>query len=189
VLLTNDRECYHAALDAHDPANAIRRGEGPSSYPGLNLRCTELQAAVGRVQLRRLDSLVDRTRAHAARIVAAVAEIPDLILRRRNDDDGGNGVAVIFFAPTSASARRMRDELRSAGVPCTCLYEPGVVDLHVSCWWRSTDATLAERGLTPSEAMSLGLLGRAIQVDVHPLFEATDVDAIIDAIRRAAANL
>ena len=66
ALVTDDGDAYRAALDAHDPANALRRGEGPSAYPGLNLRCTELQAAVGRVQLGLLAAgrpERDRTRA------------------------------------------------------------------------------------------------------------------------------
>ena len=189
IVLTDDLEAYEAALDAHDPANATRRGEEPSAYPGLNFRCTELQAAVGRVQLRRLGSLVERTRRHAAGIEAAVEAAPGLTLRRTHDEEGGNGIAVLFFAEGAEEARRIRDELREAGVPCTCLLEPGVVDLHVSSWWRTVDAALAADGRTaPDCSRSLELLSRAVQIDVHPLYGDDDVDAIRAAIARAAAD-
>ena len=188
VVFTDDDDAHRAALDAHDPANASRRGEPPSSYPGLNLRCTELQAAVGRVQLSRLDALVERTRAHAARIAATVAAVPELRLRLPHDPDGGNGVAVIFFAPSSTDARRLRDDLRDAGVPVHVLFEPDVVDLHVSAWWRSVDAALERHGRDARDCRaSLELLARSVQIDVHPLYDDGDVDGICGAVAAATA--
>ena len=78
AVLTDDDACHRAALDTHDPANALRRGEEPSAYPGLNLRCTEIQAAIGRVQLRRVSELVEVTRGYAARIAETVEADPVL---------------------------------------------------------------------------------------------------------------
>lgn len=48
--------------------------------PGFNYRLTDLQAAVGRVQLTRLPALIERRRALAARYRAALAGCPALIL-------------------------------------------------------------------------------------------------------------
>jgi len=190
VVLTDDPEAYVAALDAHDPANAIRRGEEPSTYPGLNLRCTEIQAAIGRVQLRRLGSLVERTRAQSARVVEAIGQIPELTLRRTRDGDRSNGIAVIFFAPSSAGAQVMRDGLRSRGVSAICLYEEGVVDLHVSRFWRPTEAALAAQNRqAPDCTASLDLLARAVQIDLHPLYDDADVTAICEALEHAASSL
>ncbi|NDZ93629.1 DegT/DnrJ/EryC1/StrS family aminotransferase [Streptomyces sp. SID6673] len=52
----------------------------PETYNevGFNYRMTDLQAAVGLVQLRRLRELVDRRRAIAAEYQAAIAEMPGL---------------------------------------------------------------------------------------------------------------
>ena len=49
------------------------------STPGFNYRMTDIQAAVGRVQLSRLGSIVERRRYLAARYTAAVAAVPDLV--------------------------------------------------------------------------------------------------------------
>jgi perosamine synthetase len=47
---------------------------------GYNYRMTDLQAAVGRAQLRRLDTIVERRRALAARYRALLADVPGLEL-------------------------------------------------------------------------------------------------------------
>ena len=186
AVLTNDRAAYLAALDVHDPANALRRGEEPSAYPGLNFRCTEIQAAIGRVQLRRLPELVERTKEHAERIYAAVGEQPALTPRRRHDPEGENGVAVVVFARTEAEATHLCRVLEAAGTSAARLYRDDAVDLHVARFWRPLYAALAEAGRgEPELDRSLDLLRRAVQIDVHPLFESDDVDAICAALRRA----
>lgn len=188
AVLTNDHPAHLAALDVHDPANALRRGEAPSAYPGLNFRCTELQAAIGRVQLARLPELVERTREHARRIYDLVEELPGLTSRRQHDPEGENGVAVVVFARTPAEATDVWRSLSEAGVAAVRLYQEDTVDLHVAKWWRPLDAALEQAGRQrPMVDQSLELLGRGVQIDVHPLFEAADVDAICAALRRAAA--
>jgi dTDP-4-amino-4,6-dideoxygalactose transaminase len=49
---------------------------------GTNWRLTELQAAIGRIQLRKLDGWVAQRREHAARLIAALSDIPGLRLPR-----------------------------------------------------------------------------------------------------------
>jgi 8-amino-3,8-dideoxy-alpha-D-manno-octulosonate transaminase len=187
AVLTDDEPSYLAALDVHDPANALRRGEAPSAYPGLNFRSTELQAAIGRVQLTRLPELVGRTRAYARRIYEAVEELPGLTARTRHDAEGENGVAVIMFAPTNAAAADLRASLAEVGATAVQLYRDDVVDLHVARWWRPLEAALEQAGRPqPELAASLELLGRAVQIDVHPLFEQEDVDMICASLARAA---
>lgn len=187
AVLTDDEPSYLAALDVHDPANAMRRGEAPSAYPGLNFRSTELQAAIGRVQLTRLPELVERTRAHARRIYEAIDELPGLTARTRHDTEGENGVAVILFARSAAEAADVRHALAEVGATAVQLYRDDVVDLHVARWWRPLEAALEREGRPqPVLARSLELLARGVQIDVHPLFEQDDVDAICAALGRAA---
>jgi dTDP-4-amino-4,6-dideoxygalactose transaminase len=188
VLVTDDAAAYRAALDAHDPANALRRGEQPSAYPGLNLRCTELQAAVGRVQLGRLDGLVERTRSLARRLSATIERIPALELRGFHDRDGANGVAVIFYAPSAGAAGTIRDELVRESVSASLLFDPGVPDLHVARWWLPAHDALRRAG-GPASAWqpTTDRLGRAVQIDLHPLYGDDDLSAICAAVERAAA--
>jgi 8-amino-3,8-dideoxy-alpha-D-manno-octulosonate transaminase len=183
IVVTDDERCHLRALDAHDPGASLRRGSDLSAYPGLNLRCTELQAAVGRVQLRRLDCAVEAMRASWRRIVATVEERGEFVLRRLPAGTETNGVAVIFFAPSGEKARVARNRLRESGVSASVLHEPGVPDLHVVESWRPVHVALERLGRpAPQVDASLGLLSRAVQIDVHPLFAEADVEAICAAI-------
>ena len=185
VIVTDDDSCHLRALDAHDPGASLRRRRELSAYPGLNLRCTELQAAVGRVQLRRLDGAVDAMRPSWRRIAAAVEAREDLVMRRLVEGAEPNGVAVIFFAPSPEAAGAARDGLSEAGVSASVLYEPGVPDLHVAASWLPLHAALERLGRpAPRIDASLDLLGRAVQIDVHPLFEDEDVAGICAAVER-----
>src|SRR3954451_9234857 len=63
VLVTDRDDLYDLAIDVHDCAGPVRRGEGLPRFPGWNFRASELTGAVARVQLRRLDGLLERMRA------------------------------------------------------------------------------------------------------------------------------
>ncbi|MHC5062830.1 MAG: DegT/DnrJ/EryC1/StrS family aminotransferase [Planctomycetota bacterium] len=76
--------------DDDDLAQRIRRfvnkgwgyGEENPEHrePGLNYRITELQSAVGRAQLAKLDSVVDRRELAAQRLCSLLADLPGLSL-------------------------------------------------------------------------------------------------------------
>src|SRR6266550_538565 len=101
VLITDRDDLYDLAIDVHDCAGPVRRGEGLPRFPGWNFRASELTGAVARVQLRRLDGLLERMRVAHRRLAAHVAELPGLTLRRATDDDGDAGIALIAFAETA----------------------------------------------------------------------------------------
>lgn len=189
VVATDDSMVYEAALDVHDPAGALRRGADVSSYPGHNFRMTELSAAVGRVQLRRLPEVVEQNRVHAGRISSCIDSLPGLTGRRHHDGAVDNGAAVIFFAPSAGRARAIRDHLRKADIAATLLSEPGIPDLHVCDCWRPVDVALERMGRhAPDVSRSLGLLGRAVQIDMHPLLGQDRVDQICTAVEQAASS-
>jgi dTDP-4-amino-4,6-dideoxygalactose transaminase len=73
VLVTNDGEIAARTRRLRDHG---RLNKDVHSEVGFNLRFNELQAAVGRVLLRRLDAMNDRRRALAARYDAALAGLP-----------------------------------------------------------------------------------------------------------------
>src|SRR4029079_8561035 len=64
LLITGRDDVLDLAIDVHDCAGRARRGEGVPRFPGWNFRMSELTAAVGRVQLTRLDGLLARMRAN-----------------------------------------------------------------------------------------------------------------------------
>jgi dTDP-4-amino-4,6-dideoxygalactose transaminase len=73
ALVTNDDEIAARTRRLRDHG---RLNKDVHAEVGFNLRFNELQAAIGRVLLRRLDAMNDRRRALAARYSAALAGLP-----------------------------------------------------------------------------------------------------------------
>src|SRR2546425_3414748 len=76
VLITDRDDLLDLALDVHDCANSARRGVGLPRFAGWNFRVSELTGAIARVQLSRLDGLLERMRANHARLVARIVGPP-----------------------------------------------------------------------------------------------------------------
>ena len=125
VMITDRDDLLDLALDVHDCANSVRRGVGLPKFAGYNFRASELTGAMARVQLSRLDGLLERMRRNHARLSAQVGGLPGLTLRRGNDDDGDAGIALIAFAEDAERARDAVDALNAEGVLAMRIYAPG----------------------------------------------------------------
>jgi dTDP-4-amino-4,6-dideoxygalactose transaminase len=190
VMITNRRDVYELAIEVHDCAGPVRQGGDPPRFPGWNFRASELLGAVARVQLTRLDGLLERMRANHARLAAAVAELPGLTLRRSNDPAGDAGMAMIAFAETPALAAGAVRALQAEGVPAMLIYDPGFVDLHVYPYWRPVLERIAAAGLpAPDCPRTLDLTGRAVHVDVPPQLDDDDLAEYELALRKVALGV
>ena len=187
VMITDRDDLYDLAIDVHDCAGSVRRGAGLPRFPGWNFRASELQGAVARVQLTRLDGLLERMRANQTWLAEHVGELPGLTLRRANDEGGDAGICLIAFAATPALAGEAVDALRAEGVDATVIYSPAAIDLHVYPFWKPVLDAIAGAGLpVPDCPRTLELLGRAIHIDVSPLNEASDLEEIALAFTKVA---
>jgi dTDP-4-amino-4,6-dideoxygalactose transaminase len=190
VLITDRQDLYELAIDVHDCAGSVRRGAGLPRFPGWNFRASELIGAVGRVQLTRLDGLIDRMRASHARLAEEVGGLPGLTLRRSNDEGGDAGIALIAFTETAALAREAVAALQAEGVLAMQVYSPDAVDLHVYPYWQPVlDAIAAAGAPRPDCPRTLDLLERAVHIDVSPLCDQQDLDEIALAFRKVATRV
>ena len=97
VVVTDNDELYHLALvlRAHGwtrdlPAPNALAARGSDAFaerfrfilPGYNLRPTEIQAAAGRAQLRKLPAMLEARRANARRVHAYLNDAPWLVAQR-----------------------------------------------------------------------------------------------------------
>ncbi|TML88469.1 MAG: DegT/DnrJ/EryC1/StrS family aminotransferase [Actinobacteria bacterium] len=190
AMITDRRDVYETAIEVHDCAGPVRFGGQPPSFPGWNFRASELTGAVARVQLTRLDGLLERMRANHARLAAAVEQLPGLTLRRSNDVAGDAGVALIAYAETAALAADAADALRAEGVPAVQMYSPDVVDMHFYPFWRPVLDALTAAGMPAPECpRTLDLVGRAVHVDVPPQLDERDVEEYELALRKVALGV
>jgi dTDP-4-amino-4,6-dideoxygalactose transaminase len=190
VLITDRDDLLDVALDVHDCANSVRRGTGLPKFAGYNFRASELTGAMARVQLGRLDGLLERMRANHARLTAEIGGLSGLTLRHANDEDGDAGIALIAFADSPAKAAEAASALNAEGVLAMQIYSPTTPDLHIYPYWAPVLAALEAAGAErPDCPRTLDLVERAIHVDVSPLCEEQDLDEIAFAFEKVAKQV
>ncbi len=200
LVTTGDRRLYERAVIFHDGAGAgAREGFAEPPFLGMNFRMPELCGAVALAQLRKLPELLGRLRGAAAAIRDGIADL-GLRLRRLPDPAGDCGVCVVFFLPDARRKPQVLAALRAERIGCGSLWDPGSRDAHVYTGWEALMQRRAHYGpwrpAAPADALvpdacprSLELLGRAVHVDVHPLFSDEDVEGTIRGIRRVVRAL
>ena len=187
VMITDREDLYDLAIDVHDCAGSVRRGVGLPRFAGWNFRASEIQAAVARVQLTRLDGLLEKMRSNQAYLAERVGALPGLTLRRANDEGGDAGICLIAFAEAAGPAAEAVDALTAEGVEAMRIYDPEFPDLHVYPFWQPIFEALAEAGLPAPECpQTLALLERSIHIDVSPLCDEHDLDEIAFAFEKVA---
>ncbi len=187
MFSTSDEEAYFTAIDVHDCAGSLRRAGELPRYAGYNFRASEFTGAVGRVQLTRLEGILEGMRSAHRRIAERVAAIPGLELRRSNDPAGDAGIAVIAFTETGEQARRICAAISDAGIPAAPLYRPDTADLHVYPFWKPVlDAIAAAGQPAPSCPRTLALLERTVHVDIPPGLTDEQVELVASTIEDAA---
>jgi dTDP-4-amino-4,6-dideoxygalactose transaminase len=187
VMITNRDDLLELAIDVHDCAGSVRRGAGLPQFAGWNFRASEIQGAIARVQLTRLDGLLERMRGNQAALAERVGRLPGLTLRRPNDDGGDAGVCLIAFAERAELAADAVLALRAEGVQAMRIYDPTFADLHVYPYWKPVLDAIADAGQPPPDcARTLALLERTIHVDLSTLNDDQDLDEIAFAFEKVA---
>ena len=163
-----------------DPSEMMRPPAGPWYYEqldlGFNYRLTDMQAALGRSQLRQLDGFVARRRAIAERYDRAFRDLPVVTPWQDPDTDSAWHLYVVRLK-LSALARSHRDvfeSLRADGIHVNLHYIP-VYQQPYYATWRFDPSDFPEAERYYAEAISL------------PMFAGlTDVqqDRVIAAVRR-----
>jgi perosamine synthetase len=93
---------------------------------GLNYRMSELQAALGRAQLRRIEEILARRGANFARVSVAINEVPGVRIIDNTDPRGNNShycMSIVLTGPLAAHRDRAIARLNDAGIG-TSIYYP-----------------------------------------------------------------
>jgi len=124
AIVTDDDRLYGAADGFADHGHDhIGNDRGLETHPilGLNFRISELNAAVGLAQLRKLDLILATQRRIKKTIKDALAAQTDIIFRRIPDEEGDSATFLTFFLPDQSTARETIKSLTQAGVD-GCFY-------------------------------------------------------------------
>lgn len=105
-LLTSDSRLFQRAHSFHDQGwFPHRRESGPGELIfGLNLRISELNAAVALVQLGKLDAVLAATRSVKSTLVELIGEHDGMRRRHLHDADGDCATVAVYLFDTAADA-------------------------------------------------------------------------------------
>jgi dTDP-4-amino-4,6-dideoxygalactose transaminase len=193
AVVTSDTDLWERMWSFKDHGKDYRTVHAPDHPPGFrwlhhsfgtNARMTELQAALGRIQLQRLPDWLELRRRNAAILDAACAELPSL---RVTLPPEGIGHAYyrhyVFVRPEALRPGWDRDRIITAlaaeGIPsgsgaCPEIYLERAVEEHL----RPRERLPVAKELGETSLMFL----------VHPTLEVDDLEDTAEAIRKVMAH-
>ena len=136
-VVTNDAQLYRRAYACHDLGYARdENGRLVFNDPTLSLwgkgcRMDELRAAILRVQLKKLPTIVSAMRRSKYRIRQALEQFPEVRLRRIQDPLGDTGCFLITTYCDAETARRVNRMLRAEGI---VTFPQGVSNVVMTDW-------------------------------------------------------
>jgi 8-amino-3,8-dideoxy-alpha-D-manno-octulosonate transaminase len=124
AVITSDQGTYFKAQayadHGHDHIGPDRGLEG-HPFLGMNYRISEMNAAVGLAQLRKLDAILSTQRAHKQILKQALSRFPQVSFRVIPDEAGDSATFLSFFLEDEDKARRVARSLGAAGMD-GCFY-------------------------------------------------------------------
>ncbi|MBW1616849.1 MAG: DegT/DnrJ/EryC1/StrS family aminotransferase [Deltaproteobacteria bacterium] len=119
ALITDDESVYLAAEAYSDHGHdhiGDDRGKESSLCLGTNYRISELNAAVGLAQLKKLDFILKTQRENKGYIKDALSIISNIRFRSVPDEKGDSATFLSLFAQDEASAVKITDNINKSGI-------------------------------------------------------------------------
>ncbi len=162
------------SVSAADRHGSIMPVAEEYSEVGYNFRMTDLQAAVGLVQLRRLPLIVRRRRELAARYRAAMREIPGL--RPVGDPVYGTGNVQSFWVEVLEEYPTDREGLLAALAAAGISARRGIMAAHRQAPYRDS---VPANGLPVTESLT----DHTLILPLYHTLSAADQDRVIAVLR------
>lgn len=119
VVMTNSEDTYlkcdHFSDHGHDHKGADR-GADLHPFLGYNFRISELHAAVGLAQVRRLDEFLAIQKKNHQALKAILSTVPQVSFRCIPDPEGDSCTFLCWFLPTEDMTRSVIAELKAQGI-------------------------------------------------------------------------
>lgn len=135
AMVSKDKTGFQRARIYHDTGAAFRDDAAELTVPvfcGLNYRLDELRAAVLRVQLGRLDGILERLRARRTQLRQALAGAPGIEFAPVHDEAGDCGTCLFLRVESRAHAQAFARAAEERKLPVSLPYDSG---RHVYSNW------------------------------------------------------
>lgn len=197
LVVTDDEDLYRTMEYFHDHGHvhdkSIDRGAERKSGLGMNFRMSEIQGALGLVQVDKMPQAICALRANKAKVLEAVGEIPGLKRRSFSDPEGEIATQLVYILPDAQSAKAFQSASAKAGAGCGLLSGN---TWHYAKHWDSLRAwsrSANDRGLEVPKyrpvdmAVTEGVLSRAVVYGINIAATDQSLEGIAKGIKAGAA--
>ncbi len=120
VVMTNRQDVYikcDGYTDhGHDHKGGADRGADMHPFIGYNYRISELHAAVGLAQIRKLHQFLSTQKKNHAQLKQILAQVPEISFRSIPDPQGDSCTFLSWFLPTEEITKAVVEEMKSQGI-------------------------------------------------------------------------
>jgi len=119
VVMTNCEDVYikcDGYTDHGHDHKGADRGADLHPFIGYNFRISELHAAVGLAQIRKLDKFLAIQKKNHTALKNILSQVPEISFRRLPDPNGDSCTFLSWFLPTEEITRAVVAELKAQGV-------------------------------------------------------------------------
>jgi len=191
LFITNDEETYKNADCYTDHGHSHvgnARGMEPHPVLGFNFRISELHAAVGLAQMRKLNKIRTLSKANQEYLKQKLSVVKGITFRPVPDPEGDSGTFLNFFLPTTELAGKAVADLNKEGVPGINYWFTNMYHFinqwdHVKDLKASAPLAIHHLG-APQDYHRLDLpksqnvVGRLISLGIRATWTKEDLDAI-----------
>ena len=194
-ILTDDTNLFAkmAAYHDHGHMNApnVPRGQDPALCSGFNFRMSEMQAAVGIVQLAKLDLIVERNRAHKHILKDAVGTAGGSLIKFREltDPEGELADTLMFFTPDQETAQSLVAKLAERGIGTKNV--PDAMNWHFADRWAHIwkNSPLYRETYRTQWKSSASLLERCVSLPILVNWTPDQLDLVATKVSAAIGEL
>jgi 8-amino-3,8-dideoxy-alpha-D-manno-octulosonate transaminase len=119
VVMTNKEEVYTKCDGytdhGHDHLGGADRGADLHPFIGYNFRISELHAAVGLAQIRKVDKFLEIQKKNHHQLKQMLSQIPEVSFRKVPDPAGDSCTFLSWFLPTAELTQAFVDEMKVQG--------------------------------------------------------------------------
>ncbi len=119
LCVTDDEALYNTMEQFSDHGHThVGENRGMEAHPimGSNYRISELHAAVGLAQMRKIETIRKDKKRNKAFLKDMLSTVEGLTFRHMDDPEGDSGTFLNFFLPSTESAQAVMDQFAKDGV-------------------------------------------------------------------------
>ena len=192
MVVTADENLFIRARSYHDHGHEYNSSKGRDEegalLPGFNFRMTELQGAIGLVQLSKLDMILEKQRQNKKLLKNALRDCP-FQFRKICDANGDIGDALVFFLDTVDQTNRFVEKIKEAGLGTKNL--PDAIRWHFAKYWEHLFLANGskESNWNSRWTSSAALLERAVALPIMVKTSEDDIYKTAEKIIRISKDI